>query len=90
VTNEENTAQDKNMAAPSTAEKMSEAYLIYSEWGPARATPRAERLATCFPDETAVLRAAWIEKFARVDAEIWRIAAEMHYMKGRLGVWYSC
>jgi hypothetical protein len=64
------------MAAPSTAEKMSEAYLIYSEWGPARATPRAERLATCFPDETAVLRAAWIEEFERINAEIWRIAAE--------------
>ena len=78
------------MAAPSTAEKMSAAYLIYNEWGPVRETPHAERLAACFPAETAVLRAAWIEKFARVDAEIWRIAAEMRYMKGRLGVWYSC
>ena len=64
------------MAAPSTAEKMSAAYLIYSEWGPARATPRVERMAACFPEETAVLRAAWIQEFERINAEIWHIAAE--------------
>ena len=63
------------MTTPSIAEKMSEAYLVYSEWGPARATPRAERLAACFPEETAALRAAWIAEFKRIDAEIWRIAA---------------
>jgi hypothetical protein len=64
------------MAASSIAEQMSEAYLIYSEWGPARATPRAERLAACFPDESTAIRAAWIEEFERIEAEIWRIAAD--------------
>ena len=58
------------MATPSTAEKMSEAYLVYSEWGPARATPRVERLAACFPDESTAVRAAWIEEFERINAEI--------------------
>jgi len=64
------------MATPSTAEKMSEAYLVYSEWGPARATPRVERLAACFPEETDADRAAWIAEFDRAEAEIWRVAAD--------------
>ena len=58
------------MAASSTVEQMSEAYLIYTEWGPARATPRVERLAACFPDESTAVRAAWIEEFERINAEI--------------------
>jgi len=37
---------------------------------------RVERMAACFPEETAVLRAAWIQEFERINAEIWHIAAE--------------
>ena len=63
------------MTQSSPAEQKNEAYLIYAEWGPDRATPRTERLATCFPQVTDAQRAAWMEEFDLVEAEIWRVAA---------------
>jgi hypothetical protein len=64
------------MVPPADVNKISEAYLIYSEWGPMRETPRTERLADCFPEESTAVLAAWMEEFERIDAEIWRIAAD--------------
>ena len=52
----------------------SEAYLVYSEWGPDRRIPRPERLATLFPGTDEATRTAWMAEFDRVEREIWRFA----------------
>lgn len=52
----------------------SEAYLIYSEWGPDRRIPRPDRLAALFPDTDEATRAAWMADFDQVEREIWRFA----------------
>lgn len=60
----------------STSKTKSEAYLIYSEWGPDRQIPRDERLAARFPEADEGTRAAWMAEFVRVESEIWRFARE--------------
>lgn len=52
----------------------SDAYLIYTEWGPNRSIPRAERLAALFADVDEATRAAWMADFDEVEREIWRFA----------------
>jgi hypothetical protein len=52
----------------------SEAYLIYSEWGPSSRIPRDERLAEQFPDLDEAMRTAWMAEFDQVEREIWRFA----------------
>lgn len=59
-------------AAPD--ELKSQAYLVYSEWGPLLSIPRDERLADLFPNTTPTERAGWIADFKAVDREVWRIA----------------
>ena len=51
-----------------------EAYLIYSEWGPDRRIPRAERLASQFPNTDEATRTAWMAEFDGIEREIWRFA----------------
>lgn len=55
-------------------EAKSRAYLIYSEWGPDRRIPRAERLASVLPGQMDAERTAWMAEFDAVDREIWAIA----------------
>ncbi len=52
----------------------SQAYLIYSEWGPSRLIPRDQRLAECFPDVPEDTRHAWMKEFDQVEAAIWKAA----------------
>ena len=52
----------------------SEAYLVYTEWGPDRRIPRPERLAALFPDIDQATRVAWMADFDQVEREIWRFA----------------
>ncbi len=59
---------------PTTDETKSEAYLVYSEWGPDLRIPRDERLAACFPALTAEERVEWMALFDAVEREIWRYA----------------
>lgn len=52
----------------------SKAYLIYSEWGPDRRIPRADRLASLFPDADEGTCSSWMADFDRIEREIWRFA----------------
>jgi hypothetical protein len=61
---------------PYPDDQKSAAYLIYSEWGPQRSIPRAQRLAQEFPKIPEDTLAAWMEEFKRIEAEIWRIAEQ--------------
>jgi hypothetical protein len=58
----------------SLAETQSQAYLIYSEWGPDSLIPRDERLADRFPEIPADTRRAWMAEFKLVEAAIWKAA----------------
>jgi hypothetical protein len=58
----------------SLAELKSKAYLVYSEWGPQRLIPRAQRLAECFPEILEDTRQAWTKEFDQVEAAIWTVA----------------
>jgi len=58
----------------SLAETQSQAYLIYSEWGPESRIPRDERLADRFPEISTDTRRAWMTVFDQVEAAIWKIA----------------
>jgi hypothetical protein len=60
----------------SLAEIESQAYLIYSEWGPQRQIPRDQRLADCFPDIPEDTRQVWMKEFDQVEAAIWQVAEE--------------
>ena len=55
-------------------ELKSQAYLVYSEWGPERRIPRPERLAALFPGTDGTTRATWMADFDQVEREIWRFA----------------
>jgi hypothetical protein len=61
---------------PTLAEIESQAYLIYSEWGPQRQTPRDQRLAECFPEIPEDTRRAWMKEFDQVEYAIWQAAEE--------------
>ncbi len=52
----------------------SDAYLVYTEWGPDRRIPRPERLAAMFPGTDEATRMAWMADFDQVEREIWRFA----------------
>ena len=65
-----------NMFFPVHDDGKSNAYLIYSEWGPHLRIPREARLAECFPDVAEKTRAEWIEEFKRIEHEIWKVAEE--------------
>jgi hypothetical protein len=67
-------------------ETQSRAYLIYSEWGPPRLIPRAQRLAECFPDIPADTRRAWMKEFDQVEAAIWKAAEAGGPRTGSFGV----
>jgi hypothetical protein len=54
----------------SLAEIESQAYLIYSEWGPRRQIPRDQRLSECFPD----IPEGTMKEFDRVEHAIWKAA----------------
>ena len=58
----------------SLAETQSQAYLIYSEWGPESRIPRDERLADRFPEIPEETRQAWMTEFEQVEAAIWKAA----------------
>ncbi len=58
----------------SQAEIESEAYLIYSEWGPQRQIPRDQRLADCFPEISEDTRRAWMKEFDQVEHAVWKAA----------------
>lgn len=57
-----------------TDHQKSEAYLIYTEWGPDRRIPRPDRLEALFPGADGATRAAWMADFDQVEREIWRFA----------------
>jgi hypothetical protein len=65
---------NETMRASSVDEIKSQGYLVYSEWGPDRRTPRDMRLATRFPETTQEERAAWIKEFDSIDKAIWQFA----------------
>jgi hypothetical protein len=58
----------------SQAETKSQAYLIYSEWGPSRLIPREQRLAECFSEVPEDTRHAWMKEFDQIEAAIWKAA----------------
>jgi len=58
----------------SLAETQSQAYLIYSEWGPQSRIPRDQRLAECFPEVPEETRTVWVKEFDQVEAAIWKAA----------------
>jgi hypothetical protein len=58
----------------SLAEIKSQAYLVYSEWGPQRQIPRDQRLAACFPEISGATRRAWMKEFDEVEHAIWKAA----------------
>lgn len=59
---------------PPPDEMKSQAYLVYSEWGPDSRIPRDERLAACFPSLPFENRAEWMATFDAVEKEIWAYA----------------
>ena len=63
------------MATPEDQLK-SEAYLIYSEFGPKLRIPRPERLATEFPQLPKATRDEWISEFKEVNRAVWKSAKE--------------
>jgi len=52
----------------------SDAYLVYSEWGPQSRIPRPARLRELFPAVAEVDLQGWIAEFQEVQREIWRYA----------------
>lgn len=52
----------------------SDAYLVYTEWGPDRRIARPERLAALFPGVDEATRVGWMEDFDQVERAIWRYA----------------
>jgi hypothetical protein len=57
-----------------SVETKSQAYLIYSEWGPQSRIPRDQRLAECFPEIPEDMRRAWMAEFDQVEAAVWKAA----------------
>lgn len=69
----------------STSKTKSEAYLIYSEWGPDRQIPRDERLAACLPQTDEATRLTWMGEFDEVERQIWAYAeAGVARLQGRV------
>ena len=58
----------------SLAATQSQAYLIYSEWGPESRIRRDERLDDRFPAIPEDIRRAWMAEFDQVEAAIWKVA----------------
>jgi len=50
------------------------AYLVYSEWGPDRRTPRPKRLRNAFPQLTDADVDSLMSLFKGVDAVVWELA----------------
>jgi hypothetical protein len=57
-------------------ETKSRAFLVFSEFGPDRRTPRSERLATCFPNLPASQIETWITDFHEIEKASYDIAVE--------------
>jgi hypothetical protein len=54
----------------------SEAFLVFSEFGPDRAIPRFERLTSRFPQLSADDVAIWLKEFEAVEAKAYDLAVE--------------
>lgn len=54
--------------------RKSEAYVIWSEWGPGGPPARDKRLAERFPEISSGERAVWIKEFESLDSFLWAIA----------------
>lgn len=52
----------------------SNAFLIYSEFGPDLRIPRPQRLAECFPETPALTIQSWLKEFESIEAYIWKTA----------------
>ena|SRR4029077_1190738 len=56
------------------SDTLSAAYLVYSEWGPDRRTPRPKRLRNAFPLLTEADVDSLMSLFKQVDAAVWELA----------------